>query len=322
MKPKFTSLLNSGLFIVSALFAQPALALEAPEDNALPPAARRSPSNLPQIKLPASPTPQATPVFLGIVTGPLPAVLSEHLSLNPTEGVIVHSLVPDSPASKAGIAINDVITKVAGKAIGSSSDLRQQIAQLHSGDKITVEFIHKGNTTRRDLILAARPAALADAGQPQVIDPKRLQDLPEDLADRIRNSISGNIGGLDLQLGTLKDADADHLHDAVQELFERQTQQLRHGGMVLPGDDANGKIQLQSGATVKVQDQEGSVEVHANGNDKQVTIRDPQNQVTWSGPWNDEKDKSTAPASVSQRMALLNLDTQFEGSGLRFKMQR
>jgi serine protease Do len=323
MNPKLTSVLSTSF---TALFALPAFALEAPEDNSPPPMAARKQVSLPQIKLPqtqpkSAPAPQASTAFLGVVTGDLPPILREHLSLKPNEGIIVHSLIPDGPAAKAGLAVNDVITKVAGKSIGSPSELRQQIAERRIGDTVSMEFIHKGISTQQDLILTARPATVAESNEPQILDPQQLQGLPDDLADRIRNAISGNVGGLDLQLGKIKDADVDHLHGAIRDLFDRQAQNLRQGGLVLPGDDASGKVQLQSGATVKVQDKQGSLEVHTNDGDKQVTLRDPQNQITWTGPWNNEKDQAAAPESVRQRMKLLNLDTQFEGSGLRFKMQ-
>jgi serine protease Do len=322
MKTKSNSFLNSSLAL---LFTLPAFALEAPEDNAPPPVAARQQINLPEIKLPPAaskmaPAAQAPTAFLGIVSGNLPAVLSEHLALKPGEGVLIHSLVPGGPAAQAGLAVNDVITKIAGKPVGSPSEVSQQIASRRPGDKVPVELIHKGRSTQLDVVLAERPANLAEANEPRVIDPQMLHGLPDELAERIRNAVAGNLGGLDFQLGKIKEADVDQLRDAVKDLFNRQSNDSDPGNFPRSGEDESGKIQLQSGATVKMQDAQGSVEVHAKDGDKQVTMRDSQNQVTWSGPWNSEKDKAAAPESVRARMDSLKLDTEFQGSGLRFQV--
>ncbi len=321
MNTKFTSAISSSLAV---LFTLPVMALEAPEDNAPPPSARQTVS-LPEIKLPPS-APKSVPskaptAFLGIVSGDVPAMLSDHLALKTGEGVIVHSLVPDGPAAKAGLTVNDVITKIGGKSIGSPSEVSQLISTRHPDERVTMDLIHKGQSTQLEVVLGTRPANLEAANEPRVIDPLKLQGMPDELAERIRNAIAGNVGGLDLQLGKIKDEDVDQLHDAVKQLFKRQSNNLRKGGLVLPGNDADGKVQLQSGATVKMQDGQGSVEVHAKDGDKQVTVRDAQDQVTWTGPWNNEQDKTAAPDSVRERMNLLKLDTDFQGAGLRFQMQ-
>jgi serine protease Do len=313
MNLKFTALISTS---VTALLALPALALEAPEDNSPPPKAALRQANLPEIKLPQTQMNKPPTAFIGVVTGDIPAVLSEHLGLAANEGIIVHSLVPEGPAAKAGLAVSDVITKVGGKSISTPAELRQEIAERRVGEKVSVEFIHKGAVTHQDVVLTSRPLGLAQSSEPQVFDSMNLQGLPEDIAERIRSVIAGNTGPLEIQLGKLKDVSSDPLHGAVKDLFDRQ------GAQNPPKADAEGKIQLHSGSTVKMQDDQGCVEVTAKDGDKQVTLRDPQNQVTWSGPWNCDKDKAAAPEAVRQRIGLLNLDTQSEGPGMCFKLKQ
>jgi hypothetical protein len=65
-------------------------------------------------------------------------------------------------------------------------------------------------------------------------------------------------------------------------------------------------------------DAAGSVEVKSQDESKEVTVRDDQNNVTWTGPWNTAQDKAAAPAEVSQRMASLGLDKATEDGHFQF----
>lgn len=57
------------------------------------------------------PVPQKPTSYLGVVTAPLPPVLSAQLSLAEGFGLVVGDVLPDSPAAKAGIQRYDVLTK-------------------------------------------------------------------------------------------------------------------------------------------------------------------------------------------------------------------
>jgi hypothetical protein len=70
-----------------------------------------------------------------------------------------------------------------------------------------------------------------------------------------------------------------------------------------------------------MRDQQGSVEVKAMDGGKEVTIRDQQDNVTWSGPWDTAQDRAAAPDDVRQRVQSLNLDSEFSGNGLRLQMR-
>ena len=92
------------------------------------------------------------------------------------------------------------------------------------------------------------------------------------------------------------------------------------GKNFLPPEAANGQPQIQGAATVRMKDQQGSVEVKSKDGGKEVTIRDQQDNVTWSGPWDTAQDRAAAPDDVRQRVQSLNLDTHFNGNGLRLQM--
>ncbi len=293
MKTKPSSLIAAGC---AAVLISPAFAIDAPADDAPPPPAlAKNGKTLPEIKLPAAPksAEKSSAAFLGVVSGDIPEILADHLNLKHGEGIIIRSLVPDGPAAKSGLAVNDVITRVAGQAVGTPLDISKQVASHKPDENIRIDLIHRGKATQLDVRLGNKPAELAVA-EPQSLNALNLDGLPSDLADRIRAAIEGNMGGMSLPLG--------------------------NNPAPLPSLQGNGNIQLQGGATLRMKDNQGSVEVKSIDGAKQVTLRDQQDNITWSGPWNTDQDKSAAPADARVRIDSLNIDSSFKGNGLRLRM--
>lgn len=306
MKTKSFPFITTGL---AAILIAPAFALEAPEDEAPPPPpAAGGQAALPDIKLPAKPREQAA--FLGIVSGGIPQVLTDHLSLKPGEGIIVRSLVPDGPAAQAGVTVNDVITKVSGKAVGTPAEISSHIAECKPGEKISLDLIHKGKPVTLEATLGVRPAGLAAAGDAQPMHELDLEELPKELADRLRGAIAGRVGKLELG------GDAGQIPLQMDQALRDAQKQLQ-GNLRLNLNQGGGRIQIQSGATLRMQDAQGSLEVQSKDGAKEITVRDPQGNITWNGPWDTAQDKAAAPAEVQERVKNLNLDDNAVGGGLR-----
>jgi serine protease Do len=322
MKTKSFPFITAGL---AAALITPSFALEPPADDAPPPPAVEAEAvALPEIKLPA-PNAKADSAFLGVVSGEVPEMLADHLDLKTGEGVVVRSLVENGPAAAAGIAVNDVITRVAGLPVGSPMEMSDRITSHKPGEKITVDLIHKGKLTTADVTLGVRPAELA-AMDPNPLDHLDLEALPKELADRVREAIQGNVG--QLELGDDVAQVPRKMEDALKELQDR-LQGLKGQGFVMPDIDAalpaplaGGKVEFHGEANVRMNDGQGSVEVKSKEGSKKVTIRDQQGNVTWSGPWDTEQDKAAAPDDVRQRVDSLNIDSTFKGGGLRLRMRQ
>lgn len=98
---------------------------------------------------PTVPTPSSRSAFLGVAT-------SE--STDPA-GVTVEEVIPDSPASKAGLETDDVITKVDGDAVTSPAQLLARITAHDAGDQVTLTIVRNGDTQTNDVTLARRSSA-------------------------------------------------------------------------------------------------------------------------------------------------------------------
>jgi serine protease Do len=314
---------NSFPFITASMAAAlvaPVFAIEAPEDDSPPPAAKHEATKLPEIKLneQGAPAAKAQTAFLGIVTNEVPELLADHLDLKPGEGVVVRSLVPDGPAAKAGLEVNDVITRVAANPVGSPQEMSAQVTAHKPGESVALDFIRKGKSSRLDVTLGTKPDEIA-AMEPQALDPLQLDGIPKDLAERIRKAVEGNLRGLDLQLGDALDDAEPGIEDAMRELKKRMQGALGDA-LIQPDNLPGGKVELQGGATLRMNDAQGSIEVKSNDGSKEITIRDKQDKVVWSGPWDTAQDKQAAPADVRERVESLNIDGGFKGPGLRFQM--
>jgi serine protease Do len=331
----------------------PVLALEPPADNAPPPPAPVDEAPAPPEEAPAAadeapPPPLAMPqaaapaaAYLGIGTSQVPDVLATHLGIQPGEGVVVRSLDPDGPAAKAGLAEHDVVTRIGGKAVGSHAELSAIILEQKPNDELVLDVIQQGKVLEKKVTLGERPDLQAAAPMPG--DPLMFEGLPEDQAKRLREAIERNLRAMDGLGGGVNPRDArppefEQLDGAMKEMRERIAEMLkdaqggvpRNGGgmqqfqLQIPGIQGGGnggfgRIEIQRNARVRMMDENGSIEMKPTEDGKEVTVRDRQDNITWSGPWDTEQDKAAAPDNIRERVEQLNLQNN-AGNGLRLQL--
>ncbi len=74
-----------------------------------------------------------------------------------TTGAVVLEVVQNSPAAEYGVEYLDIIQKIDGKAMQSSSDVQAAIEQKKVGQKITVEVLRGGKTVSLSVVLQEKP---------------------------------------------------------------------------------------------------------------------------------------------------------------------
>jgi serine protease Do len=62
-------------------------------------------------------------------------------------GALISQVDPDSPASKAGLKVGDIITELNGKKMDNSGQLQAAISAHRPGDKVSVGIFRDGKTT-------------------------------------------------------------------------------------------------------------------------------------------------------------------------------
>lgn len=74
-----------------------------------------------------------------------------------TNGVVLTSVDPGSPADKAGLEVGDIVTQFAGQKVTTAAQLRQAIVSGHIGDRVEISFIRNGKENQTFATLAASP---------------------------------------------------------------------------------------------------------------------------------------------------------------------
>ena len=228
---------------------------------------------------PVDPKPAA---FLGVVTAPLSKIITEQLGLPAGQGIAIHALAPQGPAAKAGLAVNDIITRIDDQPLSAPADLTKAMAARKPGDSVHLTLIQKGKPAEYDVTLDARPAGMG-----------RVRSIP-----------------LDTMLRDLANGMGPEKGDGI----------LRFEPPAAGDASGNDGMEIQIGSSIHMMDAQGSVEMKSNRNNREITVRDKDNKVTWSGPWNTEEDKKAAPPEVLLRLKDLNLEKIFDSSRVRLKI--
>ncbi|HEX9013389.1 MAG TPA: trypsin-like peptidase domain-containing protein, partial [Anaerolineaceae bacterium] len=98
--------------------------------------------------------------YVGINYQPLNPAIAAQLGISQTQGVILAQIVPGSPAEKAGMQPNDVITAVDGKKLVNDSDLGLFLNSHRPGDKVSFTVERSGQTLNVQVTLGTMPAGL------------------------------------------------------------------------------------------------------------------------------------------------------------------
>lgn len=75
---------------------------------------------------------------------------------NGVEGLVVTGIAPDSPAAKAGILPNDVITRIGGKAVTSAEEGMKQVVSSEPGSAVEI-VLYRGGQQRTLTVITAEP---------------------------------------------------------------------------------------------------------------------------------------------------------------------
>jgi serine protease Do len=82
--------------------------------------------------------------YLGVFIQDVTAELAEKFGNREAKGALVAELSPDSPASRAGIEIGDIIIKANGKPIEEANQLRIAVSSSQPGTKMSLTVLRKG----------------------------------------------------------------------------------------------------------------------------------------------------------------------------------
>jgi hypothetical protein len=246
---------------------------------------------------PAKPDPGAKPeampmvkngkiAYLGVGSMAVPEILSTHLGIEKGQGVVVRALDPNGPAAAAGIAENDVLLRVNDKAVGSQLELRDAVLAAKPGEEVKLDLIHQGKPIHKSIKLGSRPAAMAmpRANQGNVAP---FGGAPDEQARRLRQAIEQELEAMQ----GAKDVDKQ-----LKELEKRMRNMFQGLDAAPKGDDEDADdVQFSSMATIRMLDDEGSVEIEMKNGSKHVRVRGKDGKVQWEALGTPSRTKPPRP---------------------------
>ncbi len=84
--------------------------------------------------------------WLGVETHEVTADKAKELKLSAERGVVLGKIVPDSPAAKAGLKENDVVTEINGQRIEGAAQFRRMIREIPAGRTIQLTVWRDGRS--------------------------------------------------------------------------------------------------------------------------------------------------------------------------------
>ena len=82
--------------------------------------------------------------WLGVETHEVTANKAKELKLSAERGVVLGKVVPDSPAAKAGLKENDVVTEINGQRVEGAAQFRRMIHEIPAGRSIQLTVWRDG----------------------------------------------------------------------------------------------------------------------------------------------------------------------------------
>jgi serine protease Do len=116
--------------------------------------------------------------ILGVVAQDITSSLAEALNLKSDKGAVITTIIPESPAAKAGLKVADIILTLNDKPIHSSEQLRDTLGLILPGVPIQLSVLRDGKTQTISTVVGD-PQKIAKQREAAFISGMQLQDFSE-----------------------------------------------------------------------------------------------------------------------------------------------
>jgi serine protease Do len=91
--------------------------------------------------------------YIGVYLANIDETWLKDLKLQSTDGALVTQVMTQSPASRAGLQVYDVITELNGKAVKNTNDLIDAVKSSKIGERVSMTIIRDGKTINTAVII-------------------------------------------------------------------------------------------------------------------------------------------------------------------------
>jgi serine protease Do len=246
--------------------------------------------------------------FLGVGGIEASNVLKHQLELE--HGLQLTQVSPNSPAGLVGLAEHDIIVSVEEIPLTDQDSLRKSLTGFKPGDEVTLKLVRRGKVIEQEVTLG-ESEAMQDA---QALMPDQARDLNQ----LLRNQLGKQLGGFDneqLREQLLQEMERAFGPNGGKDILEFKLD--LNGGNLLNGNDK--QLGFKGIGKMRFQDNEGSVEMDQSDGERELTIRDQEGKLLFSGPYDNEIDKEALPEEYRDRVE--RLLGSGENGGFQLKMR-
>jgi serine protease Do len=135
--------------------------------------------------------------WLGVGIQELTEDLAAQFGVKPEEGVLVGSVMKDSPAERGGLKPGDIIQEFNGIKIGSVHQLQREVAQSPVGSQARLQILRERQPAQLTVVLGEQPTEVAAAppGSAPLELAERFGLMVQDLTPELRNQLQ--LGAVD-----------------------------------------------------------------------------------------------------------------------------
>ena len=137
--------------------------------------------------------------WLGVLIQDVTAELAESFDMNKPRGALVSRVLPDSPASRAGFEVGDIILKFNGDEVDHSKDLPPLVGRTQVDTAVPVRVLRQGKIKTLKVVIGELPAEdelRASTDKPKTSKQNRIGVTVTDLTDAQRKKREIAEGGV------------------------------------------------------------------------------------------------------------------------------
>ncbi len=178
--------------------------------------------------------------YLGIHPQDVTADIAKQFGLNQPGGVLIGEVMPDTPASRAGLKTGDIILELNGEPVNSANELTLGISRSAPGTTEKLKIWRDGKTRDVSLALAEFPEKEAKGGPGEnsssALEGVEVQDLTPEIAQQL-NLPSETHGVVVTSVDASSDAAAAGLSqgDVIQEVNHKPVSNIEQYKQALAG---------------------------------------------------------------------------------------
>lgn len=276
--------------------------------------------------------------FLGVVATALGPVVADQLDLPQGFGLAVESVMPESPATQAGIKPSDILKQLNDQLLVDPNQLATLVRSFKEGDSVNFTIIRKGKELKVTASLAVRQLPALNfrdvlLGEHGAIEAPGVVPAPGGPGNVFHEAHppvgpAPHIAPFPPQPpGAIAPSELHRLHKRAlrqhhEQVRDHQQSSSPQGGdaageqggssasasasVTTPDPNERSTVVELNNATFLIKDDDGEVSVVSANGHKALIAKDKNGAQRFNGPINTEAERAAVPADLQRYLKMLD----------------